>query len=168
MTLCGQFMTGICLKITFYTIFILFLYCLYTILILIRMPNWQSLNSLHFVLSQTYIILTIQLKNKTKTRLNKLYFQLKRNFIGTSSVFDIQHFNSYNLCLVFTAEDLYMYDLRQDNQYILLWAIIPGFGILLQHLSCSFLASWNSYNPRFIRREFQPVPQTSGYKLYRT
>lgn len=75
-------------------------------------------------------------------------------------------FNNYNSCLVVTTEDLYMCDLHQDNQYILLWAIIPVFGIC-----CSINnlpASWNSYgNPRFIKREFQSVPQISGYKLYR-
>jgi len=46
-------------------------------------------------------------------------------------MFDIQFFSSYNSCLVFTTEDLYTCDLHQDSQDILLWAIIPLFGILL-------------------------------------
>lgn len=41
MTLCGKFMTRICLKITFHSVFLLFLYRLYTILILIRM-HWYN------------------------------------------------------------------------------------------------------------------------------
>lgn len=117
--------------------------------------------------SQTYTILKIQLKTKPRLNFKSCISNAKRNFIGTYSVFHIQLFNSYNLCLVVTTENVCMCDLHQDNQYILLWTIIPVFGIC-----CSIdnlPASWNSYgNPRFIRREFQAVPQISGYKLYRT
>lgn len=150
MTLCGQFITGICWKKSLPRLFSYRSFTVHTQYWSLSectgmLPNFlpkPKLITFCTFLKQTYTILKIQLKNQktnkskqiqNQTHFKRPIFYYKESSLALILCLSLQLFNSYNSCIVFTTEDLYTCDLHQDNRYILLWAIIPVSGIFLQH-----------------------------------